>query len=54
MKSPRQIAIEFAAEYAYSLVNTKENPVKTFKSPPSIVYEQFERAYDRWIKRLER
>ncbi len=45
-------AILFAAEYAYSLANLKEEEKKVteFKSPPSMIYEQFECAYDRWAE----
>ena len=52
----KQDAIKFAAEYAYSLANIPEDEpyVTRFKEPPSMVYEQFERAYDRWsMQQLE-
>jgi hypothetical protein len=52
----RQDAIMFSAQYAYSLANLidREKLVTDFKEPPSIVYEQFERAYHRWLKHKNR
>ena len=43
-------AICFAAEYSYSMANLKkgEKQVNDFREPPSMVYEQFERALKRW------
>ena len=42
--------ILFAAQYAYSMANLPEGEkqVNDFKEPPSMVYEQFERALKRW------
>lgn len=42
----------FAAEYAYSMANLPkgEKQVNDFREPPSMVYEQFERALKRWKK----
>lgn len=42
----------FAAQYAYSMANlpTGINKVEDFREPPSMVYEQYERALKRWKK----
>lgn len=44
--------ILFAADYAYSMANLPEGEIQVnnFKEPPSMVYEQFERALKRWKK----